>query len=267
MVEGPTAKLYSIMINKALLNGVIEDIYVKSRRVYIDPKKLLGHRLMLSDTYGKNILLRIDGYGIRIHLMLYGSIHIYEADEELKKPFNRVRLLIKFSDRRLVVYNAPIVEINYFRNILDSLKSNLGLDPLRREWNKDEVLKYLLKNGDKKIGVALLDQRIVAGIGNILRNEILFRAKIHSERFIKDLSTEELNWLIRISRELSREFLRIKLKKRRLRDLLYVYNRAGKNCKICGSKIKFYMQDEINRKTFVCEYCQRNRPSLDTFII
>lgn len=256
MVEGPTAHAYSIKIKREMQGERIDNIFYRSRKVYVKRDELIGKAIIDSETIGKNILIHIDGYTIRIHLMLYGSIHIYEKDDRLLKPFERVRLLIEGDKKKLVIYNAPIIEIGHKDKIL-SVLSDLGPDPLRIDWDRDEAIRRIKLNKDMKIGVVLLDQNIIAGIGNILRNEILFRAGVHPERLVSDLRDEEIERIVDASRELMNKFLELKIARKKIKPLLYVYNRYNKKCKICGNPIRFYIQSEVGRKTFVCEHCQK----------
>jgi len=256
MVEGPTAHAYSMKIKREMLSEKINNIFYRSKKVYVARDDLIGKKISDSETIGKNILIHVDGYTIRIHLMLYGSIHIYGKDDKLLKPFEKVRLLIEGNEKKLVVYNAPIVEIGYRNKILDSLNA-LGPDPLRDDWDREEAIKRIKMHKGVKIGVVLLDQNVIAGIGNILRNEILFRAGVHPERLVDDLRDEEIEKIVDISRELMNKFLELKIARKRIKPLLYVYNRYNKKCKICGNPIKFYIQSEVGRKTFVCEHCQK----------
>ena len=256
MVEGPTAHVYAYRINREFCGEVINDLLIRSKRIYVSPKELIDKKVYNSESFGKNIVLFVNDYAIRLHLMLYGAIHIYNLDEKLLKPERQVRLMIIGYNKKLVVYNAPIVEIDFKDRLIKRLNSQLGLDPLRPEWNINEVFKRIKQYSNEKIGVLLLDQSVIAGIGNILRNEILFRARVHPERRVKDLSDEEIVRIITIAEELSKQFLKIKLERKRLKPILYVYNKYNKLCKICGSKIRFYFQEPIKRKTFVCEKCQ-----------
>ena len=255
MVEGPTAKAYAIKIRNELSGEIIREVFTK--RVYIPPDKLVGKRFLSSDSIGKNILLFVDDVAIRLHLMMYGSIHIYQLNEPLLKPKSQVRLLIRGAEKKLVAYNAPIVEIDKRDRILEKLRRDLGPDPLSDEWSREEALRNIMKFPEEKIGVIILDQSVIAGIGNILRNEILFRAKVNPEKKVMDLSRREVERIVSISEELSREFLKFKLERKRIKPLLLVYNRYRGKCRICGAPIKFYMQKPINRKTFICENCQK----------
>jgi len=175
----------------------------------------------------------------------------------LLKPFERVRLLVKGVRRKLVVYNAPVVEIDRRENILNRLMSTLGPDPLSEGWSREKAAENLIRFGKEKVGAILLNQSVIAGIGNILRNEILFRAKISPEREVESLSEEEVKRIIEQCELLSREFLRLKVEGKSIGQNLYVYNKYRGMCKYCGNPIRFYMQKPINRKTFVCENCQK----------
>jgi len=257
MVEGPTAKAYAIRIGKEFDGEAVNDIFVKSlKRVHVPLTEFIGKKFVNADSLGKNILLFFDGLAIRVHLMMFGAIHVYGVDEDLLKPERLVRLLIKGDGKKLVVYNAPIVEADRADKLLNRLKGELGPDPLSKDWSREKAIKRLKKHGNEKIGVVLLDQSVIAGIGNILRNEILFRAGINPERTVQSLSEEEIAKLIDECETLTQQFLKLKIEKKRIKLLLQVYNNYRWTCKICGGKIKFYMQQPINRKTFVCVNCQ-----------
>ncbi len=257
VVEGPSAKAYAIRITNRFREETVRKIYARSKKVFIPIEKLVGKRFLKADSLGKNILLFFDKIAIRLHLMMFGAIHIHKISEPLLKPEERVRLMITGDLQKLVVYNAPIVEIDNKDKILERLKKELGPDPLSSEWDKTKAIKNITKFPDQKIGAALLDQSVIAGVGNILRNEILFRAKVNPERKVADLTQEEIEKIINFTEQLSKEFLDLKMQGRSIRDLLYVYNRFSGFCRVCGHPIKFYMQKPINRKTFVCENCQK----------
>lgn len=257
MVEGPTAKAYAIRISKEFRNEFARDVFIKSKKVFVPEVEIIGRKFRGSDSIGKNILLFFDGKTFRIHLMMFGAIHIYGVNDSLLKPKERVRLIITGDQKKLVVYNAPIVELDEEGKILHRLKSELGPDPLSVEWDRTKAVENIVMHSEEKIGAVLLNQSVIAGIGNILRNEILFRAGVNPERKIKDLSIEEVERIVDFAKILSDEFLDRKLHGRGIKDLLFVYNRFSGFCTVCAHPIKFYMQKPINRKTFVCENCQK----------
>lgn len=250
MTEGPTARSRAIQIKEKFLGEELIDLSVKSKRTYIDPIRLIGRRLEDASTYGKNIILNFSPYGIRIHLMMYGSIRF---ERELSKPESRVRLLLDFKSGRIVVYNAPIIEIDEIKKIEERLSKEQGIDPFRN-WDEKKLFTLLSMNKDRMIGEILLDQRIFAGVGNILRNEILFRSGIRPDRRIKDIPEDRIKLLIKMTKRLSEDFLDSKIKGRGIKQLLMVYN--SKYCKRCGGRLEFYRDEITGRKTFFCPNCQ-----------
>lgn len=257
MAEGPTARFYAVKIYNEFRGETVKEVFIKSKKIFYPIDALIGRKITESTSLGKNILLFFDDVAIRIHLMMYGSIHIYGVEEPLSKPAERIRMMISGMRKKLVVYNAPIVEVDEGSAIVGRLKNSLGPDPLGGDWDAEKAMENVLKFTNERIGVVLLNQSVIAGIGNILRNEILFRAGIHPERVIADLSPEELKKIINLAERLSKEFLELKLKGDDLRKMLLVYGRSGKLCRNCANPIRLYVQKPINRKTFVCENCQK----------
>ncbi len=248
MTEGPTARLRAIQIWNKFGGHIVKEITAKSKKLHVDVNELINKRLENATSYGKNILLYFNGYIVRIHLMMYGSIR-YKPE----KPRQQIRLHIKFDNGSLFVYNAPIVEIGKAEQIEKEL-AEYGVDALFN-WNEERLKNLIKKNGERKIGDLLLDQHVFAGIGNILRNEILFRAGVNPERFVKELKEDEIKRIITHVYELSHAFLKRKIEGKGIKDLLMVYNK--KFCPICGRKLIFYRQHENKRKTFYCSYCQK----------
>jgi len=255
VVEGPSARAYAMRIDAKLKGEVVRLFWARSRRLFVSPKAVIGKRVDRAESFGKNIILKLEELAIRLHLMMYGTIHLYRLDEPLLKPERMVRLWLEGDRLRLVAYNAPIVELDSYERLMSRLRVELGPDPLRSEWNPEEAARRLKASGTK-VGIALLDQRVIAGIGNILRNEILFRAGIHPERHVDDLNMEEVNRIVEEAKRLTDMFLKRKIKGERIGPILMIYNRFRQACINCGGPVKFYLQEPIKRKTFVCERCQ-----------
>lgn len=257
MTEGPTARYKAWLIYNKMRGKEIKAIRAISNKINVELNKLIGKRFIGFDTFGKNIVFIFDEYAIRLHLMLYGSIHIYKRNETLKKNPKLIRLDIVLDNYRLVVYNAPIVEINYSSELLKKLKKIVGEDPLRNDWNPNRAIALLKKNKNKAIGEVLLDQKVIAGVGNILRNEILFRARVHPNRLVSDLSDNEIKNIIKISEDLMQEWFELKKKGEKISRTILIYGKSGKPCPICGGTIRFYRQKPHNRRTYFCPNCQR----------
>jgi len=257
MTEGPTARYKAWLIYNKMRGKEIKEIKARSNKINVSLDKLIGKNFTGFDSFGKNILFIFEEYAIRLHLMLYGTIHLYARDEELKKDPRLIRLDMTLDNHRLVVYNAPIVEIDYFSKLFKKLKRVVGEDPLRDDWNPHIAMNLIMKNKRKMIGEVLLDQKVIAGIGNILRNEILFRARIHPDRLVSELTDDEIKNIIRISENLMRMWFELKKKGERISQTILIYGKSGKPCPVCGKTIKFYRQKPHNRRTYFCPNCQK----------
>lgn len=179
--------------------------------------------------------------------MMFETIPVYITDEPLLKPKEGVKLMIIGRIRKLVTYNAPIVEVDYGGKILERLERELGSVPLSNRWGETRAVRNIVDFPDQKIGVILLNQSIRAGIGNILRNEILFRAGVHPEKAIANLLLEEIERIVNFTEKLSKEFLSFRTK--------VLENCCSSTiclCKVCGYPIRFYIQNpSIGRLSFV----------------
>lgn len=257
MTEGPTARYRAEQIGEKFGGKILRDIFVRSKKVYVEPAKLIGKKLERATSYGKNILLYFNGYLIRIHLMMYGSIRF---EREYSKPRSQIRLALSFEDeiyqhicQHLHIYNAPIVEIGLAHEIEKMLFEEYGIDPLTN-WDEKKLVLLILGEEDRKIGDVLLDQRIFSGVGNILRNEILFRAGVNPERKVGELSRKEIEKIVLFTKSLCEDFLNLKREGKGIKEILMVYNR--KTCKKCNGEIIHYKQNPNGRKTFYCVNCQ-----------
>lgn len=257
MTEGPQARYIALMINERLSGSEIENVFIRSRKIYVPLENLVSKKLDRADSYGKNIVLFIDEYAVRIHPLMYGTVKLYKTGEQYDRPERQVRVNIKFNEYYIVGFNTPVVEVNYADKIVNWLEDNLGPDPYRTDWSRDNVIERLRRRGSEKIGSILLDQSVIAGVGNILRNEILFRAGVSPERTVDSLSDEEVQAVLEATEILFKEFLERLVKGEGLKNTLSVYNKYKGVCPRCGSRIMYYRQQPHGRKTFMCPKCQR----------
>jgi len=253
VTEGPTAKLIAERITKEFGGEVIIDTLSKSKKLR-DPKEIIGRVFVKATTVGKNIfLLLVPEYVVRLHLMMWGSVHIYAINEQLTKPQRFVRLMLIGKRKKLVVYNAPIVE-NVNVKTYNSWKEIL--DPLNN-WDERKALVLVKKHKEEVIESVLLNQRVIAGVGNIIKNEVLFRSKVHPYSRVKNIPGAKLRSIVRNVYEVSKLFYERKKSGKWLRPILFVYRRHGKLCKVCGGVIKLFRSEFTGRINFVCENCQK----------
>jgi endonuclease VIII len=224
-------------------------------------ERLVGATVTAVEAAGKNLLIRFDnGLEVRTHLRMHGSWHRYRPGEAWRRAPARARLVLEVPGSVAVCFDAPVVEL--FEQRVEALHPDLGPlgpDLLREDADLDEVMRRLRApgRGDRSISEALLDQRAVAGIGNVFRNEVLWEAGLSPWTPVRDVDDAMLRRLV----ERSRELLRIgAATNRRPRN---VYRRAGRPCPRCGTLIRAAQQAmALPRLTFWCPRCQPHPPGV-----
>jgi endonuclease-8 len=252
MAEGPLVHYNARQLRRALRGKMAGIEFGVAKLKQYEPS-LQRVRIKDVEAYGKQFRIRLaGGRVILVHLMMWGSWRIYRRGETWERPRQRARLVLRTTTHEAVAYSAPVVRLLSEEDLgADSKWGALGPDPLRRDFSQKEFLRRLEAEPKREIGEALLDQKIVSGIGNILRIEILFRARIHPHRKVGDLSQAEirrlLGWILRLMR-------------RWLADIggeitwLRIYRQRSKPCPRCGGRIEFFKQG--GRITYACSECQ-----------
>lgn len=257
MTEGPQARVSAMLISRRLSGKTVESVYARSRKLRVPIEDLVSKKLNGADSFGKNIVLFIRDYAVRIHPMMYGTLRIIGEGETFGRPEKQVRLKISFGNCLLVGFNTLLIELDYAERIVSALETSLGPDPYKPSWSREAASLRLWGKSDEKVGVAILDQSVIAGIGNILRNEILFRVGINPERKVESLSNGEVELLLEATEDLFKTFLDRLTNGGTVKDLLQVYGRYRGKCPRCGTPIKYYRQEPVRRKTFICPNCQK----------
>jgi endonuclease-8 len=218
-------------------------------------ERLVGATVTAVEARGKNLLLRFDnGLEVRTHLRMHGSWHRYRPGERWRRPAARARLVIEVPGSVAVCFDAPVVELYEQRTapVHPSL-SRLGPDLLRDPVDVDEAVRRLRdpRRATLEIAVALLDQRALAGIGNEVKNEVLWQARRSPFVRVRDLDEEALRDLVARARTVLREGAATGRRPR------HVYRRAGRPCPRCGAMIRVEHQGaDLPRLTFWCPACQ-----------
>jgi formamidopyrimidine-DNA glycosylase len=138
----------------------------------------------------------------------------------------------------------------------DSRWGSLGPDPLRSDFSSREFLRRLSSKPAREIGEGLLDQTVISGVGNILRIEALFAAKIHPRRRVGDLTAQDRRRLIRWIKKFMKQWLDEKWQDddTEKEKWIRIYRGSGKPCPRCGGKVESFRQG--GRITFACCLCQ-----------
>ncbi|MBS1596717.1 MAG: endonuclease [Bacteroidetes bacterium] len=239
MPEGP-----SIIILKEAVQGFKgKKIISVSGNTKIDKKRLLNKKIIDFKSWGKHFLICFEGFTIRIHFMLFGSYRINERRD------SSPRLSLRFKKGELNFYTCSI---QFIEEPLNDVYDWSG-DIMNDEWNARKAKVKLKKVPDMLVCDALLDQHIFAGVGNIIKCEVLFRVRIHPESKIAEIPSKKLNELIKEARNYSFDFLKWK-KEFVLRKHWQAYSK--KTCPRDNAHIEKKYLGKTGRRTFFCNKCQ-----------
>ena len=204
--------------------------------------RLDGRRLLGVEAAGKNLILRFeDGVILRSHLRMTGRWQVRARGSKL---VGRPWLVIRGAEREAVLWNGPVLELE------DRAVRRLGPDILAEPPDLDAMIANLRRDPRRALGDALLDQRLVAGIGNVWKAEALWNARVSPWRPLAEVSDEGLRAVLQAAHELMTASVETG-RERRL-----VYNRSGRGCRRCGTAIEARGQGDHNRTAYWCPVCQ-----------
>lgn len=239
MPEGPS--LY--ILKEEVQSFVGKKVTHISGNTKIPVSEFKGQKLVDFKTWGKHFLICFPKKTIRIHFLLFGSYRINETKES--KP----RLTLKFRKG----------EINFYACSVQLIEEDLedvydwSADVMNDEWDPANARKKLKDRPNLQAGDALLDQNIFAGVGNIIRNEVLYRIKVHPESLVGKMPAKKINELIREARNYSYDFL-IWKKAYVLKKHWLAHTR--KTCERCNLPFIKTYPGRTRRRAFYCENCQ-----------
>jgi len=209
---------------------------------------------------GKHLLMRIGEFTIHSHLKMEGSWHLYQHGTSWKRPAYQARAILETEDWQAVGFDLGLLEI-VPRSEEESVVGYLGPDLLGADWNADVALANLRSNPDREIGLALLDQRVLAGLGNVYRAELCFLRGVLPTRPVGQVDALEkvvdlAERLIQANKDRS-----VRTTTGRLNgQTSWVYGREGKPCLRCGTRIKHGKLGDTElqlRDTYWCPVCQK----------
>ena len=202
---------------------------------------------------------------LRTHMRMHGSWHVYRPGERWQRPPREMRVLVATAAFVAVGFNIVDAEFEAASAVgtRDAI-AHLGPDLLAPGFDAAEALRRLRERGPVPIAEALLDQRALAGIGNVFKSEVLFEGGVHPETRVDALSDARLAGLVDIARrqlaanvvETMPRFGRRTTGRMAIAEGLWVYGRGGRPCRRCGTPITFARQGPGARPTYWCPRCQ-----------
>ncbi len=220
---------------------------------------LAGETVQTTLSRGKHLLTRIGDRTLHTHLKMEGSWHLYRTGTRWLRPAHEARVVLRTESWSAVGFALGVVEV-VDTSDEDTIVGHLGPDLLGPDWDADRALRRLGADPARPVADALLDQRNLAGIGNLYKNEMLFLAGVAPERPVGEV--EVLARLVdRTRRALVANRERVEQTftgdTRRGRRT-WVYQREGQPCRRCGESIRVRMQGPATqqRATYWCPVCQ-----------
>ena len=271
MPEGDTIHSAAKRVGAALVGREIRSIETPHPRHGKDrwPERLVGRGVRSVDARGKHLFVRFEGdLTLHSHLRMGGAWGVYPRGGRWHRAPRRAWLVIRTDEHEVVQFDGPVLELmTDGRTRFDRRLAALGPDVLGDEFDERAFVRRLREDDPTRgIGDALLDQRIVAGIGNVWQCEGCFLARLDPWRKVGDVSDEEALAVVRQIRPL------MKLSVERggrittwdpppgappWEKRFWVYEREGRPCRSCGTKVRARGQGDDNRNTFWCPQCQR----------
>jgi endonuclease VIII len=275
MPEGDTIFRTAAALHRALAGA--EVVHFETGLAHLarvdDDAPIRGRVVERCESIGKHVLIWFSGdLALRTHMRMSGSWHLYRPGEAWQRPARDLRVRLDTDRWVAVAFNVPVAE---FISRADLPRSRalaaLGPDLLAADFDRPEALRRLAQGGTRRIEEVILDQRVVAGIGNVFKSEVLFLCGIRPDRAAEGLTADEriaiLDTAIPLLRRntgrdagpeiVTYRGLRRTTRRARPEDSLWVYGRAGRPCRTCGTPIAVSRRGINARPTYWCPQCQR----------
>jgi endonuclease-8 len=260
MPEGDTIH-YAAKRIRAIVGGRVPDqLLTPHPRFATDrwPQRLGGRAVEAVTAHGKHLFLRFEGdLVVHSHLRMTGSWGTYRAGQPWRRSPRRAWLVMRAVGQEVVQFDGPVLELlTASRARFDQRIAALGPDVIGEEFGEAERGRFLrrLREDDptRPIGDALLDQRTIAGLGNLWKVEGCFAAAVDPWRPTREVSDDEALRIV----ELVRPRMQQSAHDGNQTRFKAIYGRSGMPCPRCGERIRQRRQGDDNRATYWCPSCQ-----------
>jgi endonuclease-8 len=241
MPEGPSIVIIKEAIQKFKGKKVLE----ATGNAKIGMSRAIGKKVIDFKSWGKHTLICFSSFTIKIHMLMFGS---YSIDEQTK-PDKALRLHLKFKEGDLYFYTCAVTILE---GDLDEIY-DWSADVMNDSWDAEKAIKKIRSLPDILICDALLDQNIFGGVGNIIKNEVLFITRVHPESIIGKMPLKKIKEVVKIAHEYTFDFLKWK-KAFELKKHWLAYNK--KICPRCDIPFIRKHLGKTHRRTYFCNNCQ-----------
>ena len=274
MPEGDTIFRAARTLNRALGGQIVtkfESQLPQLLRIDHD-SPIAGRTVEKVDAIGKWMRMYFSGDLVLVsHMLISGSWHIYRAGETWKRPYPQMRIAIYTGTFVAVAFQVPIAEFHTAASLARHRSiTRLGPDVLADEFDEESAIAQLRSHPELELGIALLRQSLLAGLGNVFKSEVCFLSRVNPFRPVGNLSGDELKHIIANARKFMKANvadaagdaivtytgLRRTTGRADPAARLWVYRRTGEPCRRCGTPIRSHKQGLEARTTFWCPQCQ-----------
>lgn len=259
MPEGDTIHRTAIRLRQFVLNERFSK--VTSRDPSFPVTKLVDQTICDIEARGKHLLIHFENdTALHSHMGMTGSWHLYPKHDAWKKPHNRAALIFENERLCIVCFSPKTLELlSAIQLRRHRYLSQLGPDLLATSISMNVVLQRFRQYDPVSIGEAVMNQTIVSGIGNVYKSETLFLSGLHPKTPVGQLTTDQLEHLMKLNRDLMKRNLDGRPRQTRFAgsgQKVWVYGRRGEACHRCGDTIDMIRQGDLARSTYWCPTCQ-----------
>ena len=264
MPEGDTIHRTAATLHRALAGQRVtrfETGYAHLARVN-DEAAIRGRTIVHVEAAGKHVLLHLTGgLVLRTHMRMNGAWHLYRQGERWRVPARAVRIRIETAAWVALGVDVPVANFVPASQLARHAPiASLGPDVLAADFDEAAAIRRLRRAGARAIGEVLLDQHVVAGLGNVLRVEVLFMTGVHPRTPADAVPAETLARLVAAARRVMRSSVASGTRRTTGRlhpdAQLWVYGRTGRACRQCGSTIESSRGTHGGRTAYWCPACQ-----------
>lgn len=276
MPEGDTVFRTARTLHRALAGAQVTEFETRLPQLLSLPVRggVSGRAITSVEARGKHILIAFGPeLTLRTHLRMHGSWHLARPGERWRRPRAHMRIVIETADWLAIGFQIPEAEWLTAGSLARHVRLQaLGPDPLSASFDANEVIARIASDPAALVADVLLNQRVISGVGNVFKSEVLFECRVYPFDRVGDLQPETIAALVassarglrsNVSEKPDSPDRRTMTNRLNREETLWVYRRAGKPCHRCGSPIQMRKAGLDARSTYWCPSCQPSRGDHD----
>src|SRR5829696_4796438 len=255
-MEGPSLYLAARQL-KPLRGKTVLSVSGNSK---IEKERILKKEVKIIFPWGKHLVIQFDEFALRTHFLLFGAFEAEVNNSQLTGDYKRSytpRLQLDFENGTIKLFNCSV---RFLETRNTKASYDFTIDIMSPKWDSDQAFDSIYSKPGVEIADILLDQEIFAGVGNIIKNEVLWRMHIHPKTKVEKIPPSELKNSIAETRKFSHLFYKWR-KVFLLRKHLDIYQKSI--CPRCGAKVKREKTGKRNRISHFCPVCQNRDENID----